>query len=210
MNKAVITFDDGFETDYTEVYPLFKERGINGTSYVIVSRIGKRGYLDWTQIKEMAKSGWDFQSHTYYHDNLKRTRKSCIYEDFRAVRKAFNKRKMIAEHFAYPFNEFDPVSQKIVKEYYLTARSGKEAKGGLHEISSQRIHNEPYLKQIIDESGGEGESPLFLHTHDVKENHSPFGVSPQYLAEILDHLDRWEIITVKECYETILLPLSEK
>lgn len=50
---VVISFDDAYETDYTTVYPLFKARGLKGTSYIVTSFIGQPGQLTWEQIALM-------------------------------------------------------------------------------------------------------------------------------------------------------------
>jgi len=50
---VVVSFDDAYETDYTTVYPLFKARGLKGTSYVATSFIGTTGHLTWDEIATM-------------------------------------------------------------------------------------------------------------------------------------------------------------
>jgi len=50
---VVVSFDDGYGTDYTTVYPLFKARGLKGTSYIVTSLIGQPGQLTWDQIALM-------------------------------------------------------------------------------------------------------------------------------------------------------------
>jgi hypothetical protein len=53
---VVISFDDANESDYTTVYPLFKERGLKGTSYITISFIGQPGHLTWGDIDNMRRS----------------------------------------------------------------------------------------------------------------------------------------------------------
>jgi len=50
---VVVSFDDAYNTDYTAVYPLFKARGLKGTSYVVTSFIGQPDQLTWDQIAQM-------------------------------------------------------------------------------------------------------------------------------------------------------------
>jgi len=50
---VVVSFDDAYETDYTTVYPLFKARGLKGTSYIVTSFIGTTGHLTWDEIAIM-------------------------------------------------------------------------------------------------------------------------------------------------------------
>jgi len=50
---VVVSFDDAYETDFTTVYPLFKARGLKGTSYIPTSFIGTTGHLTWDEIATM-------------------------------------------------------------------------------------------------------------------------------------------------------------
>jgi len=49
---VVVSFDDNEITDYTTVWPLFKARGLAGTSYINPSAMGGTGR--WAMAKEMA------------------------------------------------------------------------------------------------------------------------------------------------------------
>ncbi|HEY3313664.1 MAG TPA: polysaccharide deacetylase family protein [Bacillota bacterium] len=72
----VITFDDGYESNYVYAYPILKRHGFHASIGLIgrVVRDGPAGpfdpgvltYLTWDEVREMAKDGTiDFQSHTY-------------------------------------------------------------------------------------------------------------------------------------------------
>jgi len=50
---VVVSFDDAYETDYTTAYPLFKDRGLKGTSYIVTSFIGTTGHVTWDEIATM-------------------------------------------------------------------------------------------------------------------------------------------------------------
>ncbi|MFF2481148.1 polysaccharide deacetylase family protein [Paenibacillus sp. NPDC058071] len=67
-NAVLITFDDGYETFYTDAFPILKEFGYPAVNFVIVSDIEvNRGAkkMTWAQMREMQQSGMDFYSHTY-------------------------------------------------------------------------------------------------------------------------------------------------
>lgn len=52
---VVMAFDDGFRTDYTVVWPMFKARGVTGTSYITCATIenSTADALTWAMITEM-------------------------------------------------------------------------------------------------------------------------------------------------------------
>jgi len=72
---VVITFDDGYESNYVYAYPVLKKYNIKATINVVVGTIKETNppfrpdvtsMLTWPQVQEMQASGLvDFQSHTY-------------------------------------------------------------------------------------------------------------------------------------------------
>lgn len=63
--SVLVTFDDGYEDNYTLAFPIFQQYGAKATVFVITSLVGKPGYLTPDQIEEMTASGLvDFQLHT--------------------------------------------------------------------------------------------------------------------------------------------------
>ena len=67
----VLTFDDGYDDNYTELFPLLQQYQAKATIFVIARDIGGSHKLDAAQIQELAASGLvSIQSHTYSHGNL--------------------------------------------------------------------------------------------------------------------------------------------
>lgn len=50
---VIITFDDGDVTNYKYAYPVLKELGPCAYFFIIVSKVGTRGYMNWEEIKEL-------------------------------------------------------------------------------------------------------------------------------------------------------------
>lgn len=59
-----VTFDDGYENNYTEAFPVLQRYNIPATVFVVVDKIGKEGYLTWKQVEEMADNNIEIGSHT--------------------------------------------------------------------------------------------------------------------------------------------------
>ncbi len=68
--KVVLTFDDGYKSQFDFVLPILKEAGFSATFFVVVNEIGKAGRMDWTMIYELAKGGMDIGSHGMSHTFL--------------------------------------------------------------------------------------------------------------------------------------------
>lgn len=56
-NNIILSFDDGYEDFYENVYPLLKKYNAKAIVYVIGSKIDKTNYLKKWQIKELDESG---------------------------------------------------------------------------------------------------------------------------------------------------------
>ncbi|WP_051280643.1 polysaccharide deacetylase family protein [Anaerovorax odorimutans] len=135
-NPVMITFDDGYESNYKIAYPILKDNNMKATIFVIVKNMNKKvnGHvpkLTWDQMEEMYKSGYiDIQSHTYNlhnsdsdgeHVNLASNGiqrglvESCAQYQFRLEEDAALSIKYIEKNvgnkvfcLAYPYGAFDP------------------------------------------------------------------------------------------------------
>lgn len=118
--KAVlITFDDGYENNYKEAWPILKELGAKGNIFVVFNTIGKANTWHnpatepWVnmatleQLKEMQASGViEFGSHTMSHPRLTRLpHEDAVVELTESKRQleAALGREMCA--FAYPYGD---------------------------------------------------------------------------------------------------------
>lgn len=67
---VIITFDDGYLSNYTYAYPILKELHFKATISIVVSMVGQSPWgtphFSWAQAREMAASGLiQFGMHTY-------------------------------------------------------------------------------------------------------------------------------------------------
>lgn len=69
--KAVIlTFDDGYNDNYQNAYPILKANGQVGNFFVIAHFINGTNYLSAKQVKAMSENGMEIDSHTETHLDL--------------------------------------------------------------------------------------------------------------------------------------------
>lgn len=67
---SVLTFDDGLISDYEEAFPVLLDKGLRATFFVTTENIGKSGYMNQSQINEMAGYGMEIASHGLQHRYL--------------------------------------------------------------------------------------------------------------------------------------------
>ncbi len=77
-----ITFDDGFEEVHRIALPILADLGLRASTFVVTRFVGKtsrwldpigegdRALLAWTQIAELAASGFEIGSHSHSHPQL--------------------------------------------------------------------------------------------------------------------------------------------
>jgi peptidoglycan/xylan/chitin deacetylase (PgdA/CDA1 family) len=137
-----ITFDDGYEDNYLNAYPILKETGLTATIFVIPAMVGKEGYLTWGQIAEMSESGLvTIGSHTLTH--------SCL--PGMAVqqlgREIAGSKSSIEGHlgkkvntFSYPLGGFDKAArEEVIKaEYKIAAATNPGKKYPKHDLFAMK------------------------------------------------------------------------
>lgn len=68
---VILTFDDGYRDNYTELFPLLQKYNVKATIFVITGWLGAEKYLTEEQVTEMSQSGLvSIQSHTVSHKDM--------------------------------------------------------------------------------------------------------------------------------------------
>jgi len=67
---VVLSFDDGWRSHYTTVFPALTSRGLKAEFFVTVDRLGTEGFMTWDEAREMADAGMSIGSHTLTHPHL--------------------------------------------------------------------------------------------------------------------------------------------
>jgi len=70
--RILITFDDGWQSNYSEIFTWMKERNIKYNVFLTIGEIGVNSkYLTWDMVHEMYESGLcGFGVHTYTHPDM--------------------------------------------------------------------------------------------------------------------------------------------
>lgn len=68
--KVCLTFDDGFETDYTIALPLLIESNAKATFFIVKEYLEKSGHMTQNQLIRLSNAGMQIGSHSYSHPNF--------------------------------------------------------------------------------------------------------------------------------------------
>lgn len=134
QKTVCLTFDDGFEDNYTQMFPLLQRYNAKATIYLApdIANIKK---LTGSQIKEMQASGLcEFGAHTLTHVNLSQLTDNKSKEEIGLSKsrvEALTQSECRA--FAYPFGRYTEKTVELVKEAGFD--SAVTVKKGIEHIS---------------------------------------------------------------------------
>ena len=113
--EILITIDDGFKSFYTEAWPLLKKNKIPFILFVSTEPVGKNGYMNWEEIKEIENSGLGIIGHhSHTHEYLIDMNNSDFINDIEIANKIFRDQfGYVPKIFSYPFGEYS----KFMKDY---------------------------------------------------------------------------------------------
>lgn len=120
---VVITFDDGWKTQYTNALPLLKKNNQTATFYIVTSYMGYGAYFDWAMTTDVLKSGMTIASHTVNHKSLSSLAAAEMDKELRDSKSALETKLGISvAHLAYPNGAFnDTVAAAAKRAGYRTA-----------------------------------------------------------------------------------------
>jgi peptidoglycan/xylan/chitin deacetylase (PgdA/CDA1 family) len=136
QHAFAITFDDGWQSVYTQAFPVLQQFGFSATVFLTVgdrpattprTRLPSspgRTMLTWGQIREMQRHGIAFGAHTLTHPNLTRLpadrAEAEICTSQAAIAHALG---VSVPTFAYPFGYYNERIRDIVSRYFTCACS---------------------------------------------------------------------------------------
>ena len=140
----LLTFDDGYHDNFTNAFPMLRQQGMRATIFLISRKVGEEGYLNWDEVRFMARHGFEFGAHTLTHPNVTTLTSAEQREEIGQSKKEIEARlgrPVIA--FAYPYGQFNDATEQMVKNsgysYAVSGRSGHAA-----------IFEEPFhMKRVV-------------------------------------------------------------
>lgn len=115
--SVLLTFDDGYDDFYQNVFPILKEFGFQATIFVPTGLMDNPGYLSWRELQEIVSSSLVFvANHTWSHKNVGSNKEVVKMEittgDFQLSEKGLNLSKV----FAYPYGAASKYGEEVLKD----------------------------------------------------------------------------------------------
>ncbi len=121
--EILITIDDGFKSFYNEAWPYLKKNEIPFILFVSTEPVGKNGYMNWDEIREIERSKIGFIGHhSHTHKYLIEMSNKDFINDIETASKIFKKELgYIPSIFSYPFGEYSLYMKKYISEKFEVA-----------------------------------------------------------------------------------------
>ena len=118
--KILITIDDGFKSFYNEAWPYLKKNEIPFILFISTEPVGKYGYMNWDEIKEIDKSKIGFIGHhSHTHEYMIEMSESEFINDMETANQIFNEKLgYVPKIFSYPFGEYSLDMKKYISNNF--------------------------------------------------------------------------------------------
>ena len=121
--KILITIDDGFKSFYNEAWPYLKKNKIPFILFVSTEPVGKNGYMNWEEIKEIDNSELGhIGHHSHTHEYLIDMDEKQFIKDIETATEIFKKKLGYSPSiFSYPFGEYSLYMKKFISSNFEIA-----------------------------------------------------------------------------------------
>lgn len=151
-NPAVISFDDGIQSQYTHAFRALAKRGWPGVLNLEVKNLDE-GDIGAEQVEEMIGAGWEIGSHTLTHPDLSGLSGSDLEREVADSRAELSDRLGVpVDFFCYPSGSYDAEAVKAVR------RAGY--RGATTTDPGLASPEEPFRLKRIRINGGDGVGDL--------------------------------------------------
>jgi len=121
--EILLTIDDAFESFYLEAWPYLKQNKIPFILFVSTEPVGKKGYMNWDQIREVESNNFAFIGHhSHTHGYLVNKTNDQFISDIEEANKVFLKELgYVPSLFSYPFGEYSKFMRNYVSQKFKFA-----------------------------------------------------------------------------------------
>ena len=118
--KILITIDDAFTSFYENAWPILKKNKIPFILFVSTEPVGKPGYMDWEQIREISDHEFAYiGNHSHTHEYLLNFSHIEFEKDIKNSIKIFKEKLGYNPiYFSYPFGEYNLKQTQFIKNNF--------------------------------------------------------------------------------------------
>jgi peptidoglycan/xylan/chitin deacetylase (PgdA/CDA1 family) len=212
------TFDDFPRSALLAGGKILAERGFAGTYYAALGLMGSEGpsgpLFVAQDLADLLAAGHELGCHTYSHcdswNTPSRVFEQSVIQNRAALELLIPSAKF--RSFSYPLSEPRALSKLRISQYFQCCRAGGQkfnaGTADLARLSAYFLEksrdNIAAIKDMIDRNR-QAHGWLIFATHDVAENPSPYGCTPEFFDEVVSYagFSGSTILPVAEALKTL-------
>jgi len=221
-NGAIsIVFDDNYDNQYANAWPLMENRGIVGTFYVLTSTVNRANYMSYADLQMLQSAGNEIGSHSVSHTSFTLLEEQQIRDECLNSKVTLESNGLVISNFAYPNGYTTSGIDAIVGEYYLSGRTAYISpfmvglptdQFRLPAFSEEDMSNElDLLKNMVDQVQSSDSWGIFLFHKIVPGDYvSDYTTSMEDFETFLDYIIQKGVptITINQGLDIVTLSMD--
>ncbi len=209
---VMLTFDDGWATNYTEVYTYMHAKGMKGTLYIVTSAVGAGSSVSEAQIIEMDAAGWDMANHCVDHTDLTTLNQAAQQTKLSSAQTYLDSIGLTraSRHVGYPFGRYNADTLAAMTALdMLTGRTIQTTLANLPPSNAFTIPSYNFdttvtlnqAKAIIDSAVTQNKI-VCAYLHDIQASPDQYGWTTANFRGLVDYIETLGLptITINEYY----------
>lgn len=155
--SVVITFDDAYRDNYTNAFPLLRQRGMIATIFVVTDFMDEErpAYLTWDMAREMLAAGISIESHGRNHISLKnQSQDYLVWQALGSLETIQYELGVRPRFVSYPAGEFDDQTIAIFQSAnywagFTTIQGATHSTDDLFRMHRVRVRNTTTPEELV-------------------------------------------------------------
>jgi peptidoglycan/xylan/chitin deacetylase (PgdA/CDA1 family) len=145
-----VTFDDGWESVYTQGTGVLEKYKIPATMYVLSGEEKDKSYMSFAQMRSLREAGYEIGVHGVSHKDMTKLNDAELMFEINASKTTLNQEKLLGHSvsFASPYDAYNDHTIEAISQHYSSQRN---TNADLASIGPEDINVGPTLNhyQII-------------------------------------------------------------
>ncbi len=217
LDESIISFgfDDCPASAIETALPMLEAEGWRATIYVSCGLCETENHLgrhmSLSDIVDVHEKDHEIADHTFSHVSSKDVSLSKYLADIEKNQKTLKKLGLPdSRHFAFPYGHMTPALKNALRSRFKTLRGvvcSNRTSQDANLLEAVRVYSGESIEKALEQVEFAKTNPQWLNlfTHDVRDNPSDFGCTPEEFLKVVKAVREsgLRVMTVDDAYRTI-------
>jgi len=123
QSMITFTFDEAYDSAYSEAYPILTKYGYTGTAYVPTDFVGQPGHLTLTELWALQSNAWEIGSQGKTYSDLTTLNETELNKETSGSKEFLESNFLHVWGFASPYGKYDGTVLNLTSIRYLYHRT---------------------------------------------------------------------------------------